>query len=185
MRVTSLRWWHWMIISIVVGLAVGYARKQGDDDLYRRFGEPINGQWLFEEALALRTEQGRPAFDRVTIHTQSLPDGKGVPHPVQVVSGVYFSGHYDLEGGNKVAHSRPAFFVAGTPYRPKMDLRRLGDGKPGPEPAAIKAFRGLKELQDIAYAGVLILILIFFPRGLAALPGMIGHWRGKKAEGAP
>ena len=35
-------------------------------------------------------------------------------------------------------------------------------------------FRGLKELQDIAYAAVLILILIFFPRGLAALPGMVG-----------
>ena len=33
-------------------------------------------------------------------------------------------------------------------------------------------FRGLKELQDIAYASVLILILIFFPKGLAALPGI-------------
>jgi branched-chain amino acid transport system permease protein len=36
-----------------------------------------------------------------------------------------------------------------------------------------EAFRGLKELQDIAYAAVLILILIFFPKGLAALPGML------------
>ena len=42
-------------------------------------------------------------------------------------------------------------------------------------------FRGLKELQDIAYASVLILILIFFPKGLAALPGMI--FRRRHAEG--
>jgi branched-chain amino acid transport system permease protein len=49
-----------------------------------------------------------------------------------------------------------------------------------------EAFRGLKELQDIAYAAVLILILIFFPKGLAALPGML--WRRRrepKAEGTP
>jgi len=138
-----------MVISIVVGCAVGYARKQGDDDLTGRFGEPINGQWLFEEALVLRTEQGRPAFDRVTVHTQPIPDGKGVPQPVQIVSGVYFSGHYDLEGGNKVAHWRPAFFVAGTPYRPKMDLRRLGEGKSAADLKAVadqvKAFRGLQQ----------------------------------------
>jgi branched-chain amino acid transport system permease protein len=47
-----------------------------------------------------------------------------------------------------------------------------------------EAFRGLKELQDIAYAAVLILILIFFPKGLAALPGMIAHWRARKGEAA-
>ena len=45
-----------------------------------------------------------------------------------------------------------------------------------------EAFRGLKELQDIAYAAVLILILIFFPKGLAALPGMIARWRAHKAQ---
>jgi branched-chain amino acid transport system permease protein len=49
-----------------------------------------------------------------------------------------------------------------------------------------EAFRGLKELQDIAYAAVLILILIFFPKGLAALPGMLWRRRGApKTEGAP
>jgi branched-chain amino acid transport system permease protein len=46
-----------------------------------------------------------------------------------------------------------------------------------------EAFRGLKEMQDIAYAVVLILILIFFPKGLAALPGMV--WRRReRSEGA-
>jgi len=143
MRITALRWWHWAVISILVGLAVGYARRQGDDDLYRRFGEPINNQAVFEDALAVRTEQGRPAFDRVTVHTQTLPDGKGTPRPVQVVSGFYFSGHYDVEGGSNVAHWRPAFFVAPAPFRPRMNLARPGDGKTLPAP--VKAYRGLKD----------------------------------------
>jgi branched-chain amino acid transport system permease protein len=47
-----------------------------------------------------------------------------------------------------------------------------------------EVFRGLKELQDIGYASVLILILIFFPKGLAALPGMIARWRAKPEAGA-
>jgi len=37
-----------------------------------------------------------------------------------------------------------------------------------------EAFRGLKELQDIAYAAVLILILIFFPRGSPRYPACCG-----------
>src|SRR5258708_29452119 len=45
-------------------------------------------------------------------------------------------------------------------------------------------FRGLKGLEDIAYAAVLILILIFFPRGLAALPGMLWRRRAGKTDGA-
>ena len=44
-------------------------------------------------------------------------------------------------------------------------------------------FRGLKELQDIAYAAVLILILIFVPEGLAALPGMLWRRRARSEGG--
>ena len=38
-----------------------------------------------------------------------------------------------------------------------------------------EALRGLKELQDVAYAAVLILILIFAPKGLSALLPRIGR----------
>src|SRR3954463_11148494 len=48
-----------------------------------------------------------------------------------------------------------------------------------------EAFRGLKEWQDIAYAAVLILILIFFPKGLAALPGMLWRRRAEAKAGSP
>jgi len=40
----------------------------------------------------------------------------------------------------------------------------------------------LKDFQEILYAVLLILILIFFPKGLAALPGMIARWRETKSE---
>ena len=40
-------------------------------------------------------------------------------------------------------------------------------------------FRGLKELQDLAYCSVLIVILILFPKGLAArLPTLFRRGRG-------
>jgi branched-chain amino acid transport system permease protein len=47
-----------------------------------------------------------------------------------------------------------------------------------------EALRGLKELQDIAYALILILILIVFPKGLAGLPAMLSRRRAdaKAAE---
>ena len=38
-------------------------------------------------------------------------------------------------------------------------------------------FRGLKEMQDLAYCSVLILMLIFAPRGLAALPALFERRR--------
>jgi branched-chain amino acid transport system permease protein len=42
-----------------------------------------------------------------------------------------------------------------------------------------EAFRGLKEMQDIAYTAVLIFILIFAPRGLAGLSVLFRRSRGQ------
>ena len=45
-------------------------------------------------------------------------------------------------------------------------------------------FRGLKELQDIAYSMVLILMLIFAPKGIASLPALLlGKRRGSAERG--
>jgi branched-chain amino acid transport system permease protein len=40
--------------------------------------------------------------------------------------------------------------------------------------------RGLKELQDLAYCAILILILIFIPRGLASIPALVERWRSAR-----
>ena len=42
-------------------------------------------------------------------------------------------------------------------------------------------FRGLKELQDLAFCSVLILVLIFAPRGLAALPEIFARRRANRS----
>lgn len=46
-----------------------------------------------------------------------------------------------------------------------------------------EALRGLKELQDIAYALILIVILIMFPKGLAGLPAMLARRRAHPEAG--
>jgi len=48
-----------------------------------------------------------------------------------------------------------------------------------------EAFRGLKELQDIAYAAVLILILIFSPRGSPRYPACCGAAANPSPRAAP
>lgn len=45
-----------------------------------------------------------------------------------------------------------------------------------------EALRGLKEMQDIAYTAILILILIFAPRGLAEIPALLRRLRRRTAE---
>jgi branched-chain amino acid transport system permease protein len=45
-----------------------------------------------------------------------------------------------------------------------------------------EAMRGLKEMQDIAYTAVLILILIFAPRGLAEIPALLQRLRRQPKE---
>jgi branched-chain amino acid transport system permease protein len=45
-----------------------------------------------------------------------------------------------------------------------------------------EALRGLKEMQDIAYTAVLILILIFAPRGLAEIPALLQRLRRQPKE---
>lgn len=40
-----------------------------------------------------------------------------------------------------------------------------------------EALRGLKEMQDIAYSAILILVLIFAPRGLAGLSSLFARFR--------
>jgi len=47
-----------------------------------------------------------------------------------------------------------------------------------------EALRGLKEMQDIAYTAILILILIFAPRGLAEIPALLRRLRRRTGEAA-
>lgn len=50
-------------------------------------------------------------------------------------------------------------------------------------PEALRAM-GLKEFQDIAYVTILIMMLIFAPKGLSALGPLLQHWRPGRSRAA-
>lgn len=151
MSLASLKRWHWIAISLIVGLLVGYARQQSADDLQERFGQSINSQKLFEDLLT-RTEQNRRFFEDITVHSQRVPDGKGGTKLVHVVAGTAFNGHYEEEGGKLLARWRPSFFLAEIPYHPTIDLSQFR--KPGgPDPA--KQFRDIQQPTVLDFLNVL------------------------------
>jgi hypothetical protein len=129
MRIDTLRQWHWILISLVAGFAIGYLREQSAADLAASFGSEINGQARFEQSL-VTLEQGRPCFTDVRVLTHKLPDRTGALKDVCIVSGQYFDGHYEPDGGKLIGQWKPAFFVAPIPYKPATDVLRRGDGKP-------------------------------------------------------
>ena len=47
---------------------------------------------------------------------------------------------------------------------------------------APEVFRSLREYVPFLFAGILLLVLFFMPRGLAGLPQQIGEWLGKKRK---
>ena len=51
--VASIKRWHWLLISVAVGLALGYANRFTSDDL-ASYGDGLNSQRRFEEALVRR-----------------------------------------------------------------------------------------------------------------------------------
>ena len=128
MRVADVRQWQWMVIALVLGAAIGYTRQWMAADLQSRFGEQLNGQRRFEDAL-LKTVDGRHCFDGVRVYGSSFPDGKGGTKRAYLVAGNYFNGQFDRSAGKLTAEWRPAFFIADIPYQPATDLSRLGNPK--------------------------------------------------------
>jgi hypothetical protein len=121
MRWERIRYWQWLVIAVVVGLSVGLWRRADAEQAVAGLGESLNGQSQFEEAL-LQDVRGRRQFDTISVTSELLPDPIGKGRFVHVVSGMYYDGRPD---GAEPAW-RPAFFVASVPYRPQLDLSRLG-----------------------------------------------------------
>jgi hypothetical protein len=141
-----------MIISLLIGAAIGALRQQAGEDLSGQFGIFIRSQQAFEQAL-LSDEQGRPRFTDIAVHSRRAPDGKGGTKPAYLVSGSYFDGHYEQSGGKLIAKWQPAFFLADVPYKPVMDLSRLG--RPDlaqklealPRPTVVDYLKSLNQLR--------------------------------------
>ena len=55
MAIGNIKRWHWMVISLVLGLAMATVRLAFDDGMLQGFGESINDQRRFEEAVSAVT----------------------------------------------------------------------------------------------------------------------------------
>lgn len=122
-----LKRWHWLVVSILVGLGAGYAARPTSLDV-RAFGEGMNGQKDFERAL-VRESEGHRRFMDIVVHRQSITDPAGGTREAWIVSGLYCGNAPDPADGNW--HWRPKFFVADEPYKPVNPLSELTNGRGG------------------------------------------------------
>ncbi len=74
----KLRRWHWMLLSLLIGLGIGFARIQLDDLGLEAFGASINSQAQFERdittSVRLAGGEERRVFDNLSV--VRVPDPK-------------------------------------------------------------------------------------------------------------
>ena len=66
MQLVDIRQWQWMLLSLIVGALIGYVRQEAAGDLESQYGESINGQKHFEQAIrytSTRKQFGQPISD--------------------------------------------------------------------------------------------------------------------------
>ena len=141
MRLERIKRWQWVVISVLVGLALAYARRGDLDNLPSRLGEGVASQRWFERQVQWRVTLADgstlPAFSRLTVYPLSIRE-RGRRRPVHVVAGMYLA-HVDAPAGPSgpsdattrpapaaTGKLRPFFFIAPVPYAPLADARRAG-----------------------------------------------------------
>jgi hypothetical protein len=117
--VASVKQWHWLPISLVVGLALGWVNRFTSDELMS-YGNAINDQRRFEEALVRRMPEAgdRRQFEDPVVHRVIV---KGRATEAYVVAGRYCANPFQPDPKDGMYHFRPAFFVASSPYQPLTD----------------------------------------------------------------
>lgn len=125
MQLAALKRWHWILISLILGLAIGKAREGFQGELYgdwvEGFGYQLTDQSRFEGAIAQQF-QGYRLFKDITVYPRWVTDKSGSRKLVHVVSGRYWSGQEETVNGKPQAIWRPTCFIAQVPYRPRTDL---------------------------------------------------------------
>ena len=117
MTIAQLNRSHWLVISLVVGLALWGIRRGRDADI-ALYGEGLTAQSTFEQAL-LSDIGGIPQFKNIQVHRAVEDDGSGHSVPIDVVAGKFCPGAAESDGKY---HWRPFVFIARIPYQPTIDL---------------------------------------------------------------
>ena len=134
MGLERVRRWHWVVLSLVVGLGLAEARRFDHDELPGRLGEGVADRAWFERevrrGVTLADGSTVPAFSRLRVYPLTLRE-RGGRRPVHVVAGMYLAKvgeQGDLSGaaGGPVGKLRPYFFIAPVPYQP-LAYQRAGE----------------------------------------------------------
>jgi len=158
MRLERVKRWQWVVISVLVGLGLAYARRADLDDLPSRLGEGVANQQWFERQVqrkvTLADGSTIPAFSRLTVYPLSTPE-RGGRRAVHVVAGMYLAqvdeapDRSDPKGATTrpapgaTGKLRPYFFIAQAPYRSLADVR---SGKPVDRRSTVRTY--LDGLRD-------------------------------------
>src|ERR1700684_1177301 len=120
MQIESIKRWQWLILSVIVGFAIGYARSWQAGDL-PAYGEGLNEQQLFERRVRSRAGNN-PLFKDIRVSRQILDDGAGSSETVYLVSGK--SVGEDAKAGDAYKNM---WYAAHIPYRPALDITGSAD----------------------------------------------------------
>lgn len=159
MRVTDVRHWQWLLISLLVGGACGGVRQSASDDIEDRLdrhGKLIADPKRFEVALLTKV-RSQPLLKDVVVYPYWIPrrEGQGNGREdggrlVHVVSGKYWDGKAKKEGGQTVARWVPASFLAQVPFEPRLALPG-GDGAPAKFASVLEYLAFLERKEGIRY----------------------------------
>jgi hypothetical protein len=113
MSVAALKRWHWLLISIVVGIALAYANHITSAD-FPAYGDSLRRQSSFEASLGQMIGSD-PRFKDLVVQRCRVPK----LGDVDFVYGRYCTGQVEKDGAY---HYRPKYFVAPVPYRPTGEI---------------------------------------------------------------
>jgi hypothetical protein len=159
MRLERVQRWQWVVVSLVVGAALAYARRSDPESLLARLGEGVADQRWFEEELLrkvpLADGSTLPAFGRLTVYPMTVYE-RGQRKPVHVVAGMYLTeGRHrpgppvPTTGPAPAGRLRPYFYVAPAPFQ------STGDRQTGRLPAAgatVTDYLNSLKSQGVTYA---------------------------------
>ncbi|HEX2972947.1 MAG TPA: hypothetical protein VHP11_11480 [Tepidisphaeraceae bacterium] len=115
MAMQNIKRWQWILVSLLVGLVMGYIQHLPREDWQRAFGDTIP-QRQFEEGLT-REQSGLRWFRNLVVYPERV-ESVDKTESVYVVAGDCFNGKLEVQDGQQVAVWHRRCFIAEGPYRP-------------------------------------------------------------------
>src|SRR5690349_3228998 len=107
MQFAALLRWHWVVIAVIVGVAIGLVRSAADDGEIHGanangYGLILTDQQQFENAL-IQDYKGTRLFSDPVVYPHWTTDTSGKTSIQYIVSGGYWDGHPEENDGKAVA----------------------------------------------------------------------------------